>query len=117
MTRDLENDIRTRVVNIEDNKQATYIGKKTKERQKSYFASPFSFSSKEDREITLQKYSDYFYYTIEIDSIFLGEIMRLKNRTLGCTCKPLACHGDIIANFLDNELEAFINKKKYEQNK
>ena len=34
MTRDLENDIRTRVVNIEDNKHATYIGKKTKERQK-----------------------------------------------------------------------------------
>ena len=111
MTRDLENDIRTKVVNIEDNRHAIYIGKKTKERDKSYFASPFSFSPNEDRELTLKKYSDYFYYRIEIDSIFLGEIMKLKNRIIGCTCKPLACHGDIIANFLDNELEAFIEKR------
>jgi hypothetical protein len=31
------------------------------------------------------------------------EIMKLKNKTLGCWCKPDKCHGDILVKIL-NEL-------------
>jgi len=29
------------------------------------------------------------------------EVLKLKGKILGCHCKPLACHGDVIAKYLN----------------
>jgi hypothetical protein len=32
----------------------------------------------------------------------LRKIEELKGKVLGCFCKPNACHGDVIKEYLDN---------------
>lgn len=32
----------------------------------------------------------------------LGDIHELKDKTLGCFCKPKSCHGDVLARLADN---------------
>jgi hypothetical protein len=34
----------------------------------------------------------------------LKNIPRLKDQVLGCWCKPLSCHGDILASRADNNV-------------
>jgi hypothetical protein len=36
-----------------------------------------------------------------IDTEFTRRIHELKDKTLGCFCKPKACHVDVIAEYLD----------------
>jgi hypothetical protein len=36
------------------------------------------------------------------DAEFKRRIHELKGKTLGCFCKPEACHGDVIAEYLNN---------------
>ena len=55
------------------------------------------------REKCLELYRDYFYKRIEEDTAFREAVLSLKGKTLGCFCKPLECHGDIIKEWLDNE--------------
>lgn len=31
-----------------------------------------------------------------------SDVLQLKGKVLGCHCKPLACHGDILANYLNS---------------
>ena len=44
----------------------------------------------------------YFGNKIDNDPIFKARILELKGKTLGCFCKPNSCHGDIIAEYLNN---------------
>jgi hypothetical protein len=51
-------------------------------------------------------YKAYFYSKLWIDKKFLEDTLKLKGKRLGCYCKQpneeVACHGDIIKEFLDN---------------
>ena len=85
----------TRVVNIKTDKCDIYIGRP------SEFCNPFIIGRNGTREEVIAQYKDYFYRRIEYDKLFLGRVLALKDKILGCYCKPLACHGDIIAGFLN----------------
>ena len=50
---------------------------------------------------TLKCYKLYFYGRLGYDKEFKEKIISLKDKTLGCWCKPKPCHGDVIAEFLD----------------
>lgn len=54
------------------------------------------------REESIEKYREYFYKKIQESKIFRRAVQNLRGRVLGCTCAPLACHGDIIKEYLDN---------------
>lgn len=58
------------------------------------------------REESIEHYAGYFYYRMEHDRKFADEVIKLKGKTLGCWCKPLACHGDIITAYLDGTNDA-----------
>ncbi|ASF45912.1 DUF4326 domain-containing protein [Methylovulum psychrotolerans] len=30
------------------------------------------------------------------------ELLQLRGKVLGCHCKPAACHGDVLANYLNS---------------
>jgi len=51
-----------------------------------------------DREAALRGYRDYLALVLERDPDFLEP---LRGKRLGCWCKPLACHGDIIVEMLN----------------
>lgn len=38
----------------------------------------------------------------------LNDIHELKGKTLGCWCKPLACHGDVLAELADQADDLFM---------
>lgn len=75
----------------------------------SPFGNPFSHKANtlakykvETREEAVQKYEEYLLTRLDL----LVQLSRLKGLTLGCWCKPLSCHGDILAKFaeMDNFL-------------
>lgn len=87
----------TKVVHCKRQKYDVYIGRP------SIFGNPFSIGKDGIRSDVIQKYRDYFYKRIEEDLHFKEMILRCRDKTLGCFCKPLDCHGDIIAEWLDKD--------------
>lgn len=61
-------------------------------------ASPGEEQNDRDEAIRKYKYDfekGYLKYSKE-------DALKLKGKTLGCHCKPLACHGDVIAEYLNS---------------
>lgn len=56
----------------------------------------------EQRKRCIEEFAAYFYARMQRDLHFAFEVGRLSGRVLVCHCKPLACHGDIIAGFLNS---------------
>lgn len=94
----------TTVVNKYKDKYDVYIGRG------SIFGNPYTHIKDKktkaqfivnSRDEAIEKYEEYFYNKIKTDPLFKQEILKLKNKILGCFCKPAPCHGDIIANYLN----------------
>ena len=91
----------TNVVNIRTSGYDVYIGRAGKG-QNGYFGNPFRLGASESRGATIEQYRRYFYERLETDPEFKRRVHELKSKTLGCFCKPYACHGDVIAEYLNN---------------
>jgi hypothetical protein len=78
-----------------------YIGRAGKG-QDGYFGNPFRLTAGRTRGATLEQYREYFYNRLNTDPEFKKKIHELQGKTLGCFCKPYSCHGDIIAEYLNN---------------
>lgn len=76
-------------------KSDVYIGRPSK------FGNPFSVKEY-GREGCIKRFEIYFTDKISWNSNFAKEIKKLQGKRLVCYCKPLACHGDIIAKYLNN---------------
>lgn len=93
----------TKVVNLRHYSYDVYIGR-AGHGQDGYFGNPIRLEHEGQREEVLQKYEAYFYDRIQKDPEFRSRIHALKGKTLGCFCKPKLCHGDIIADYVNNEV-------------
>lgn len=80
-----------------------YIGRPGKGMD-GYFGNPFHMEPGRDRMQAIALYRNYFYRKMETDPAFRGRIESLRGKTLLCFCKPLACHGDVIAGYLNEDL-------------
>lgn len=67
-----------------------------------YWGNPFKVETF-GRELCIELYRVYFNFKIKNDPVFKQAIESLRGKTLGCFCKPLACHGDIIKEYLDKQ--------------
>jgi Domain of unknown function (DUF4326) len=103
-----ETPMQTVVVNIYKEQFDAYIGRAGRG-EDGYFGNPFRMGNEISREDAVQKFQEYFTERIEKDSEFRRRVLALKGRRLGCFCKPKACHGDVIADWLNkmeqNEVE------------
>lgn len=75
-----------------------YIGRGTR------WGNPFVISHGPDglsREEVIRRYKDYFESEILPDPEKHAALLSLRGYRLGCHCKPLACHGDVIAAYLN----------------
>ena len=93
--------IKTEAVNLYKEPYDVYIGREGKGKS-GYFGNPFKLEKGESRGATLDRFKKYFLDRIEIDLEFKSKILELKGKKLGCFCKPNACHGDIISEYLNN---------------
>lgn len=90
----------TTVVNLKESSYDVYIGRAGKG-QDGYFGNPFRLIIERHRLAVLEQYKAYFYERINTDPEFKRRILELKGKRLGCFCKPKACHGDVIAEYLN----------------
>lgn len=69
----------------------------------SKWGNPFVIGKDGTREQVIAKYKEY----IEDNDNLLRHLYELKGQRLGCFCKPLACHGDILVKLIE-ELKIWI---------
>jgi len=92
---------KTKVVNLYKEPYDIYIGRPGKGLS-GYFGNPVRLQPNESRGSTLSRFREYFFTRLDQDPEFKAHIMTLKGKTLGCFCKPNACHGDIIVEYLNS---------------
>lgn len=81
--------------NVKQTPNYEYIGRG------SYWGNPYSMHEEgETREEVIRKYKYDFDYEkfLNIDK---QEVYKLAGKRLGCFCKPEACHGDVLADYLN----------------
>jgi len=95
----LTDDDITHLVNVKKHGRegVTMIGRSTR------FGNPFKM--KKDggdytRKGCVEAYREWFAEKIESDDDFREAVESLRGETLGCYCKPKACHGDVIIEYL-----------------
>lgn len=87
---------KTVVVNKYKDRFDVYIGRG------SAFGNPFEIGKDGTREEVIERYRDWFLKKLKNER-FKKQVLKLKGKRLGCFCKPLACHGDIIVEYLERE--------------
>ena len=84
-----------RVVNLYKEQYDVYIGRPSK------WGNPFSIGKDGNRFEVIEKYRKYILSNEEL----LDSVKELEGKILGCWCKPMACHGDVlveIVNYFSN---------------
>ena len=65
--------------------------------RRSRWGNPFRIPHDGDRNEVIAKFRDY----VLAEPDLLNSLDQLRGKTLGCWCKPLACHGDVLAVLAD----------------
>ncbi|MFL4245629.1 DUF4326 domain-containing protein [Escherichia coli] len=75
----------------------TYIGRGT------LWGNPYAIGQDGDREEVIRKFAyDFNRGFLRGGEDFNEKLKALRGHTLGCHCKPYACHGDVYLNKLDD---------------
>ena len=85
----------TRVVNCSFERYDVYVGRG--KGAKGKWGNPFRIGRDGTREEVIAKYREW----IKTQPDLLRDIPSLKGKTLGCWCKPQACHGDVLAQLAE----------------
>lgn len=75
-----------------------YIGRPTD------LGNPYEIGKHGTRDEVIEKYEVWLRKKLR-NKTFRAEFLKLKGKRLGCWCRPLACHGDVIVKLL-NELSS-----------
>lgn len=85
-----------KVLNIKEkyvDREYVYIGRPSK------WGNPFIVGKDGTREEVIQKFAKYLLNDPELPN----HLHELKGKNLGCYCAPLACHGDILLRWANDE--------------
>jgi hypothetical protein len=53
------------------------------------------------REESIEKFRQWLWQQIKLGNIKVEDILNLDGKTLGCFCKPQACHGDVLVKAVE----------------
>jgi hypothetical protein len=82
----------TRVVNLRKAKYNVFIGRPSK------WGNPFVIGQDGSRAEVMAKYKNHILTTPSL----LCSLVELEGKVLGCYCKPLPCHGDILIEIINS---------------
>lgn len=85
------------VVNLRQEAYDVYIGRGSR------WGNPFRVGRDGDRAEVIKKYRAWVTERLRDVAGLRGELRALKGMRLGCFCKPLACHGDVLLELLGRE--------------
>lgn len=89
--------IRTRAVNIRYEACDVYCGRGTP--LGNIFMMPGS-----NRDTAIKRFRASFLPHVEADPAFRSYVLSLAGKRLGCHCKPLPCHLDVVVEWVENTL-------------
>jgi hypothetical protein len=92
--------VKTRVVHCRKEKSDVYIGRPSK------WGNPFThlpYAQKPGMKLVASRAEAIAQYRewIKTQPQLLSSLHELRGKVLGCWCKPLACHGDVLAELCD----------------
>ena len=61
------------------------------------WGNPFRVGADGDRDAVIEKYRQWLWRKIRQEEVNLYELADLLGCELGCHCRPLPCHGDVLA--------------------
>jgi len=104
-----EPEFKTEVVNVSDHGRddVRMIDRSTQ------FGNPFRLEKdggEYTREESVEAYREWFVERVETDPEFRAAVEELRGQKLGCWCKPKACHGDVIRDYLRGHLDVDIQE-------
>jgi hypothetical protein len=67
----------------------------------SPWANPYKITKDQSREQVLLMYLEYIEKKLESNNNLINDLLNLKGKKLGCWCKPLSCHGDILIKLIE----------------
>ena len=67
----------------------------------SKWHNPYIVSSDLSREDSINLFRAHLFRQIEAKVITLDSLLYLKGKRLGCECKPLQCHGDVLIDAIE----------------
>lgn len=93
-----------------DDENNVYIGRKgivfidnqRFPKEDSIWANPFKIDKNNTREQVIDKYRNYITDKIKNENL-TDELLKLKNKNLGCWCHPQKCHGDVLVDLLNSQ--------------
>lgn len=77
-----------------------FIDKKRYPQIQSIFANPYIIGKDGTREEVIRKYEIYIRNRIKKESFYKQELLKLKDKNLGCWCAPEPCHGNILLKLI-----------------
>ena len=83
-----------RVVNLRQERFDVYIGRGSK------WGNKFVIGRDGDRAEVIRKYREW----ILNNEYLLSCLAELKDKVLGCYCKPLPCHGDVLVELVEGRI-------------
>jgi len=83
-----------KVVHCKKEEYDVYIGRGSK------WGNPFIIGIHGNRDEVISKYEMY----IMDNKNLINQLPELRGKTLGCWCKPKACHGDILKIMVEDEI-------------
>ena len=99
----------TRVVHCRKEPYDVYIGRSS-DPILGKWGNPFSHKDGtlaefkvKDRKEAIEKYEQYLLGNKEL----MNSIHELRGKVLGCWCRPLSCHGDILKKYADAPISLF----------
>lgn len=84
----------THVVHCERDSYDVYIGRP------SIWGNPFKVEDL-GRKDCINRYREWIMYSEEASDL-RNQLPSLKGKTLGCWCKPKACHGDVLVELIES---------------
>lgn len=85
-----------KVVHCKKDKYDVYIGRGSK------WGNPFKIGVDGNREEVIRKYRRWL--VLERRDLIRDAKVELKGKVLGCWCRPLKCHGDILIDIIEGRI-------------
>lgn len=98
-----------KVINImHDKSECVFIGRG------SPWGNPFKIGRDGDRAKVIERYRNY----ILANNFLLNRLGELSDQVLGCFCKPLPCHGDVLKELVEKmeKENSLLNGQKLQRN-
>lgn len=67
----------------------------------SAFHNPFKVGAHGTRENVIEKFETYIRGKLSENPELVNELLSMRGKSLGCWCKPEACHGDVLVRLIE----------------